>query len=223
MSTKWIVLGLRCQLLIQYSGVLLWWQVINSFDQFSAWSFSIESSEIERIFFPPICFDMLKMIFVCQLKSTSWGIYREYVLFCLWVFFSKSKFGNCSMVSCATPLIIAEAHYPTLLRPRSEGREFSLLATAFDPEPSWEKVVIQWVLIESGALKTIYNRFTVFFGVTFGYINIFSIEILLTSCVLKHGWLGNPRPERRVLMRKSSINGGFSIAICDYQGEKKCL
>lgn len=178
MSTKWIVLGLRCQLLIQYSGVLLWWQVINSFDQFSAWSFSIESSEIERIFFPPICFDMLKMIFVCQLKSTSWGIYREYVLFCLWVFFSKSKFGNCSMVSCATPLIIAEAHYPTLLRPRSEGREFSLLATAFDPEPSWEKVVIQWVLIESGALKTIYNRFTVFFGVTFGYINIFSIEIL---------------------------------------------
>ena len=51
MSTKWIVLGLRCQLLIQYSGVLLWWQVINSFDQFSAWSFSIESSEIERIFF----------------------------------------------------------------------------------------------------------------------------------------------------------------------------
>ena len=79
MSTKWIVLGLRCQLWIQYCGVLLWWQVINSFDQCSAWSFSIGSSEIERIFFPPICFDMLKMIFVCQLKSTPWGIYREYV------------------------------------------------------------------------------------------------------------------------------------------------
>eukprot|EP00435_Cladocopium_sp_Y103_P000803 s2230_g1.t1 len=30
--------------------------------------------------------------------------------------------------------IVGGAHYPTLLRPRSEGREFSLLATAFDPQ-----------------------------------------------------------------------------------------
>lgn len=117
MSTKWIVLGLRCQLLIQYSGVLLWWQVINSFDQFSAWSFSIESSEIERIFFPPICFDMLKMIFVCQLKSTSWGIYREYVLFCLWVFSANPSLG-------IVPWFRVPLHWslPRLTIPHSCGR-----------------------------------------------------------------------------------------------------
>ena len=52
--------------------------------------------------------------------------------------------------------LIAEAHYPTLLRPRSEGREFSLLATAFDPQllAEWRRGwFVQRVLVKSGTFK----------------------------------------------------------------------
>ena len=110
----------------------------------------LSNAEMDWFFFPPICFDLLKVIF--DLVSSNpflWGIYIDICSILFPGFLQQIQEGILPWFSWASPLM-AKAHYPTLLRPRSEGREFSLLATAFDPELRAGRPVD----LKSGALKT---------------------------------------------------------------------